>query len=884
MTSLVSDIFDLRPDETIAANMALETPQAVVRWRYDTSLPDIDLISLRRSTFRFPESLSDGDALLDEVPTSQGTLRSAYSDTAVEALNVYYYSLFFTHKGPYAMELNFSLDIQRLGILRGVMTNNRPDDYWVLAREEGGAPVIWNYNAYKQLVDVKIDLSGIVSERTERVVSIIKYTTTFTSRVFDIVTDKRYIQFSTGLTSSETVTTADAEFDFLGKLTPGFEIKGGTVIGSNIVVLDAENLEITELNPAGSVLSVMDISNLQLEGNFLGLSYDSANTSYLIGSGKIIYAISTSESSPVNFDIDSVYPVRQTLTADFHYDEAAQVVVLPDEDLDVLERYFLSDLSTVTQIEEPGVPKSTIVGLWKLNETSGAPIDYSGNVNTGVLVGTPIQGVTGKFSLAVQFDEVGDSIDLIAVGEDINFDNGFVKFWYKSPYDGYTVSSSHKLLFVEVNASNFLQLELTTARNFLVTMTRSGSSNTISTSAATYLDDGLFHAFEIRWTGGVGGTLEFFIDSTSVGSTTIVGSWVGIPSVVRLGGDSSDSALGCYDDVIIGAGVFTSFTRYQLITRGNRAHALSGRDYSETGQHWRDALKFEFGEYILRNDFREITLPQDKSLDDEEVIFRETAEDLTLGELSRLARMFGLFLDRNTDRRKFFMNHLTARSVEFEFIDEIGELINASDLDPAWNVEVQRRHLEVMYYSFQRSGTLDAFKRLTRHLGFRLLCPDDVVGTLLKIPRRFFDSVVDASRPDVPFDTSFFDSGGDSIQLVTLVLKFYIQNYSSTAGATSVPASRQLNDAGADFLLDAEVGSMIIINDPDSDGDDGQYLITAVNSATQVVVDRDWPVGSLSSLDYRLHWRIPVPDPYNDQILARLEKIKVRWQQLEVTA
>lgn len=892
MSLLVSDIFGLRSNEDVSAQMALETPQIMIRWRYEDLYPDVDLISIRRSLWRFPESLSEGDAILDEVPTSQVNKRTSYSDTTVEPYKVYYYTTFFTCKGPFSMGLDVDPDARRLGILRGAWLQHFGgilDKCWVIAREEGGNPYIWLYDFNKNLVEERIDLSQIIAEREERVVSIIRYSAG-PPRDFELVTDRRWISLQLDPAADEALPSdIVGETNFLGILTPGFTVRGATRAGTYITVLDTDNREIKWLTTGGSVLATTDISGLSLDGELFGLSYNaSGGARFLLGSGKVIYGFYSSNLTPTNDDIKFLYPVRQTINCDFHYDNLSNKLILPNDDLDVLQRYsYTSDLVPVSQIEEAQLPGinpsgSGTVALWKLGEESGDAVDYSGKGYDGTINGSPTRAVEGKFGNAIQFTSSADYIDISVFASDFDPDDGIVKFWYKAPYEGFVVSSTHYKLFkIRVDASNELSLRYYPNGNLMAYMLRGGTTTIVSATMPNSFDDGGYHAFEVRWIGGSGGTLYLYYDGVLLNSGAMSGTWSGSPSDSVIGGTGGLSLIGFYDDFMIGVGVFSTFTRYQVVTDGYRSHALSGRDYDEPGQHWRDMLRYEFGEFILRNDFRVIALPQDKELFDNEVLFRQATDDMTLGELSRLARLFGLFLDRNVDRQKFFLNHLTARSCEYEFIDDLGELINAGDMDPDWNVEVQRRHLEVMYYAFQRSGTLDAFARLVRHLGFRMLLPDDLYS-LIQVYRRYFDSVVNPLRPDVPFDTSFFDSYASDIPFLTVYFKFFQENYSSSVGSTSVPATRELNDAGASFLSDAEPGSFILINDQDSTGDNGQYLVDSVTSDTKLVVDRDWPTGSLSSLSYRLHWRIPPPDPYNDQILTRLNLIKARWQELEV--
>lgn len=75
---------------------------------------------------------------------------------------------------------------------------------------------------------------------------------------------------------------------------------------------------------------------------------------------------------------------------------------------------------------------------------------------------------------------------------------------------------------------------------------------------------------------------------------------------------------------------------------------------------------------------------------------------------------------------------------------------------------------------------------------------------------------------------------------------------SGSNGATSVPATRTLTSAGAVFTATVSVGDIIVIDDSSSDEDDGVYEITNV-AATVLTVDRDWPVGSLTSLTFDVY-------------------------------
>lgn len=77
-------------------------------------------------------------------------------------------------------------------------------------------------------------------------------------------------------------------------------------------------------------------------------------------------------------------------------------------------------------------------------------------------------------------------------------------------------------------------------------------------------------------------------------------------------------------------------------------------------------------------------------------------------------------------------------------------------------------------------------------------------------------------------------------------------------GATSTPALRTFTSATGRFAHatasnHVQVGDILLINDiAPTDGDNGLYVVESVG-ATTVVVNRDWPVGSLANLTYQIY-------------------------------
>jgi hypothetical protein len=90
-----------------------------------------------------------------------------------------------------------------------------------------------------------------------------------------------------------------------------------------------------------------------------------------------------------------------------------------------------------------------------------------------------------------------------------------------------------------------------------------------------------------------------------------------------------------------------------------------------------------------------------------------------------------------------------------------------------------------------------------------------------------------------------------------------------TDGTTSVAATRQLDSAGAvDFeAAGVRVGDVLRIEDAGTPQDDGTYRITAVNSATQIEVERNWPTGGIGggTLTFAVYRRCAVM-PHSIQI------------------
>ncbi len=709
-----------------------------------------------------------------------------------------------------------------------------------------------------------------------------------------LVTNKRVISVSARATVTTFLTShivAANTWNLDGRLDPGYEVTGscleyialGTPHTLGVRILDAYNKNAKLFTETGTLLREMDLTGLSDNDLLRGLSTYPPNDLTLIGNDKIIYGVTTTDVAPTNANIDEIIPVRDRIVINFVQSNEELFTLLTR--FGVLESYVYTDLDNKWEIEERTPLGTGVQGLWRLEESSGTTVtDQTDNGYDGTSSGSITLEATGKFDYCYQFTALDGQIS-IPMGASFIAATGYVSLWWKIPYSGYLPPTANRdLFYLAVDANNIISLELNSSDQLEVVYMKGGVLGGFTVATPAAVKDGIFHHFLVCWEHATT-SIKLYVDGVLAGSDlAIVGAWAGVPTLLI--GKNGSSALGYYDDIVFGDDVKTFFTRYSLTTQGNRSHALSGRDYSDSSFKFRDNLRKKFfSEHILKNDYDAQLISPDKALSDGEVIFRydpaiaTEVSNMVLGHLGRTTRMFGLMLDRFVDKRKHFMNHLTASQVEDEFIQGLGELILANEVDTRWNVEVKRRFLEVMFYCYQRVGSLDAFRRMVRFLGFRLWAPLDVFP--VSVSRRWLDSVVDPTRPDQPLDTGIFDSSALDYQMVTLLFTFFKENISGVNGVTSIPGNRQFDSAGATFLTTVEVGSMLKIYDNTTTDDNGEYLVTAINSDTQIEVERDWLVGSLANLSYHLHWQVPEVDPYVAQINGRLKQLKVKWQKID---
>lgn len=90
---------------------------------------------------------------------------------------------------------------------------------------------------------------------------------------------------------------------------------------------------------------------------------------------------------------------------------------------------------------------------------------------------------------------------------------------------------------------------------------------------------------------------------------------------------------------------------------------------------------------------------------------------------------------------------------------------------------------------------------------------------------------------------------------------------SQSDGATSIPATRQFTSALATFISNNVLpGDMLTIDDVSSPGDNDDYIIVSVDSETQVTVNKNWPTGSLTGLDYTVYTKTAKNSPWYGEL------------------
>jgi hypothetical protein len=385
-----------------------------------------------------------------------------------------------------------------------------------------------------------------------------------------------------------------------------------------------------------------------------------------------------------------------------------------------------------------------------------------------------------------------------------------------------------------------------------------------------------WHHYKITWSSA-GDVLKAYVDGVQFSTTqTGLGTWVGSLAVARVGGDSTNTTLGYYDEVRVSDVPRVVTVTSQVWTDRNTCHSYSGRDPVTRGFNYRDEMwteKYMGGDWLIRNDYDVNPTPVDQVLTDGELVFRQATKNL--GDLGRLSRLLGLFLDRLGDDRDHLITALaTVEGADDDYLQDQADRLGIKGLESDWNVDRRRRWVLMMRRVLKQGGIQTSYHRLSALLGYKL-----TIDTLYS--RRWLDSVIDPTRADVYLDDQgSLDTSDLSYPLAILRFRWYRSAFFSTAGVAS--AGKLLTDAGASFKTTARAGSLVRVYNLANQTNDGDYLVVSVLSNTVLLLDREWANTSLSGMHYSVNWHVPPPDPTAAYLLDRAGYIKPKVFRVEV--
>ncbi len=185
---------------------------------------------------------------------------------------------------------------------------------------------------------------------------------------------------------------------------------------------------------------------------------------------------------------------------------------------------------------------ANLIGLWRLNESSGTNADDSSSENhDGTYAGVTLAALLGPDGEnAPSFDGINDEVELGASGVGAAFDGAecTLVVWIKvTDASVWTDGARHVGIMIYVNGFNLMRIRSETV-NGLVSWRREGSNSASNVSKSGVSDTGWIcvgmtvseSADELKgWWNGV-----------QEGSTqTGLGTWVGTPGTIRIGSSGS---------------------------------------------------------------------------------------------------------------------------------------------------------------------------------------------------------------------------------------------------------------------------------------------------------------------------------------------------------
>jgi hypothetical protein len=743
--------------------------------------------------------------------------------------------------------------------------------FWIAGTDFNRDPMLWRYDSKSQLVDLYVNLSSLLN--TGESVKAIASANDITGHIA-IVTNSRYIRF---LYTTEVPTSTDIVKSWTLPLDPGFVVIGAAYKTSTtaVYVLDAKTSKIKVITEATGVVSAtIDISNLaEVTSDTLhGLSYDSYDNRLFVANRNYVYSFSPAVATPVNSDVKTVTYTRNLILSDIAcyndlFTKKVYAVVVVNT-LNLFQSYE-QEVCRGYLWQQPFVSDEKTVALYHLEESAGAVIDSSSLGYNGTNHGMTVRA-TGKFTYGYTATLVANYIDIIAMAASFSVTEGSASLWFKVT-DVSSFLSGGSLLLISTDANNYIAIYVDGSGNLIFAYYAGGTAKSVSSVHPN--PDTEWHNYKITWTKA-GDALKAYFDGVQFGATVGgLGVWAGGLVKAVVGGGAANTLLGTYDEVRISKISRDVPVPVTSTTDANGVHALSGRDYAtvyvksdKRGFFYRDEIytaKFQGGDFLIRNDFERMKLwPPNKIASDGSVVNRDTTLPV-LGDMGRLSRLVGLLLDRIADDRDVLLWFLNPYLCDPDYHDVLAHYLGIPGLDMNWNIDKRQRYLDLMKNILKKAGRINSYKSYARLLDF-------IITESTLYARRKWDSVRDPNRANIYLDQmGSMDTYNEKFPLSILRFSLFKSAFSSDVGVTSIPASRVFTDATAHFKETASIGSLLKIYDISTGSDNGEYLVVSVISDTQLLVDINWPVGSLVGLTYTINWKITHYDPYMIYLLKR---------------
>lgn len=740
------------------AEMALETPQILLRWAFDPAFEaDIQEFRIVRRSDRWAVNAADGEVLTTWKASQDIPKPTNFADRTVDGVSLYHYvmevsyqadpmSLVQSEVTPRLINGRYSGRAEAMAFDQGATE----DRYSVAGLDDKGSNVLQFFNVGKDLIEQEFSLEALL-QAGEDIVSL-----GFTGPLDGSLTGIAGTSFGRILKFSYAVGN-DIAPAFLGgwpiRITEivGVDTRAvlagmcvefpggyGISVGAFIVVLDGTLYETPPFRRAYKLAIadgvLQDVVDYGLMTDFVSISdiaYDHTDNRIALALGRKIVAYPASDLIPANVPVFSAAMAGAgdgpyTLTLGYPVGDTPSLAlgsISIRDDNGVLGRDLPISAIVGEIVTEPGAA---------VNVLSSA-VDYDQGSITVTFDGTPTGSVLVDYS-----------------------DSDFRTVGAYEAMDGITFRTG--LYITLQNDGRFSEWEASGASEpvFLIS---EWQTHRVSAHSGRVYPDPVFsfrdehYQLLSRRMRGVDHS-PIFLDTTPfskvIGANpdkTFTGKLEGVPIVPGsvIVQDDSSSVGDITDD---GAGNFGG-AGFGSINYENGEYTVTFSDPDPSIPIGNVTILWSQVPVSLRGDHigREVTLPQK--------------------HLERFVRFIGLLLDRTVDYRDLLHEQLDIEKAMPEYLPHLAFKSGVPDLNPDFNLDRQRLYLSLYPEVLRQRGTLGGFKLLLKYYGYLLdFTPSQIVPS-----RQFFDSTT-VSPPGFEFDfPTVFDTSGGAF-VVNFKLKF----------------------------------------------------------------------------------------------------------------